>query len=148
MTDEPDTMHGPIRMWLVVLSDGRPERAVEVTGDRFLIGRGETCGLVLNDAKVSREHAAIVPGSPGRRLLYDLGSANGTLVNGRPIATQIGFKARPEKVAELWGEERLQFGDIQVVATSQDPRSFFAPERPAEDDASPSSREPLKPPES
>jgi pSer/pThr/pTyr-binding forkhead associated (FHA) protein len=108
-------------MWLVVVSEGQPERAVEVTGSRFLIGRGGSCDLVLDDAQVSREHAVIVPGPPGRRILQDLDSANGTLVNGRPIPGPIGFTRGPDRVAELWGEERLQFGDTLVVTTTEDP---------------------------
>jgi pSer/pThr/pTyr-binding forkhead associated (FHA) protein len=114
-------------MWLVVVANGRPERAVEVVGDRFLIGRDRSCGLVLEDGRVSREHAAIVPGPPGRRLLIDLESANGTFVNGRPIPAPVGFRHGPERAAELWGEERLQFGDTVVVATTQDPRTFIGP---------------------
>ncbi len=126
MTDRPDTMQGPIRMWLVVVANGKPQRAVEVVGNRFLIGRGEECDLVLQDGKVSREHAAIVPGAPGRRLLIDLESANGTFVNGRPIPAPLGFASGSEKTSELWGEERLQFGDTTVVATTQDPSAHLA----------------------
>ena len=121
-----DTMRGPIRMWLVVIAGGRPERAVEIGGDRFVIGRGPTCDLVLDDARVSREHAAIVPGPGGRRLLCDLDSANGTLVNGRPIPTAPGFRADRQREMELWGEERLQIGDTLIVTTTQDPATLLS----------------------
>ncbi len=127
LSDRPDTMQGPVRMWLVVVANGRPERAIEVVGERFLIGRGDTCDLVLQDGRVSREHAAIVPGLPGRRLLYDLESANGTLVNGRPIPAPVGFRGGPERTVELWGEERLQFGDTVVVTTTQNPSALMNP---------------------
>jgi pSer/pThr/pTyr-binding forkhead associated (FHA) protein len=121
-----------LRFWLVVVRDGQPQRAVEVSGDRFLIGRGESCDLVLDDPKVSREHAVLVPGPVPRQLLYDLDSANGTLVNGRPISRPVGFKAVNEKVAELWGDERLQFGDTVVVVTTEDPRAFLDQQEPAD----------------
>ncbi len=50
---------------------------VEVKGDRFVIGRGRHCDMVIDSGKVSREHAAIVA-SGGEFFIEDLGSANGT----------------------------------------------------------------------
>jgi len=50
---------------------------VEVKGDRFVIGRGRHCDMVIDSTKVSREHAAIV-GSADEFFIEDLGSANGT----------------------------------------------------------------------
>lgn len=50
---------------------------VEVKGDRFVIGRGRHCDMVIDSTKVSREHAAIVSSGDGF-LIEDLGSANGT----------------------------------------------------------------------
>ncbi len=49
------------------------------------IGRAETNDLVLNHPSVSRHHARIslLPGDT--TLLVDLGSMNGTMVNGVPI---------------------------------------------------------------
>jgi FHA domain len=48
-----------------------------VTGDRFVMGRGRHCDLVINSAKVSREHAAIQR-EPDGWWIEDLGSSNGT----------------------------------------------------------------------
>jgi len=48
-----------------------------VTGDRFVIGRGRHCDLVIDSAKVSREHAAIQR-EPDGWWIEDLGSSNGT----------------------------------------------------------------------
>lgn len=125
MNERKATIHGPMRFWLVVVKDGQPEHAVEVTGDRFVIGRGEGADLVLPDPKVSHEHAEIVPGLGAQRLLRDLDSTNGTLVNGRPITRPVGFTAGSDKMVELWGEERLQFGDTLVVTATQDPLPFL-----------------------
>lgn len=48
-----------------------------VAKDRFVIGRGRHCDLVIDSAKISREHAAIVREGDAW-FIEDLGSANGT----------------------------------------------------------------------
>jgi hypothetical protein len=48
-----------------------------VTGDRFVVGRGRHCDLVIDSAKVSREHAVIQREVDGW-WIEDLGSSNGT----------------------------------------------------------------------
>ncbi len=49
----------------------------QVRKERFVIGRGKHCDLVIDSAKVSREHAAIVH-TGGEFWIEDLGSSNGT----------------------------------------------------------------------
>ena len=61
------------------LGDGSVRELV----DPLLIGRHPDCHLVLSDPGVSRQHAEIRP-AMGGHLLSDLGSANGTRVNGNP----------------------------------------------------------------
>ena len=61
---------------------GRPVRRVVV--DRAIeVGR-ECDGEVLSDQGVSRRHLKLVP-SPVALSVVDLGSRNGTLLNGQPI---------------------------------------------------------------
>ena len=48
-----------------------------VTGDRFVMGRGRHCDLVLGSSKVSREHA-VIHREPDGWWIEDLGSSNGT----------------------------------------------------------------------
>lgn len=51
------------------------------------VGRDPSNVLVLNDPLVSRQHLAVLPGSPA--VLRDLGSFNGTFHNGRPVAGDV-----------------------------------------------------------
>lgn len=53
-----------------------------------LIGRDSSNTITLPDKKVSRKHASISPQGP-EFLIEDLGSANGTMVNNRPVRQQI-----------------------------------------------------------
>jgi pSer/pThr/pTyr-binding forkhead associated (FHA) protein len=122
MADGSETVHGPGRMWLVVFSEGKAQRFAEVTGPRFTVGREKGCDLVLDDERVSRQHAYLAPAPGPGRLLYDLDSANGTLVDGNPVSVPLGFGNEAARVAEVNGGEWLQFGDTAVLATRQDPR--------------------------
>ena len=72
-------------MWLTRRSDGEAAPPVEVVGERFVVGRDEGCDLVLEDERVSRRHAYLRAHPDGRAELHDLGSANGTFVNGRRV---------------------------------------------------------------
>jgi hypothetical protein len=49
-----------------------------------VLGRSRQCDIVLNDPNVSREHAEIRPRG-GSWVLSDLGSTNGSVLNGRRI---------------------------------------------------------------
>lgn len=53
--------------------------------DVLTVGRGENCNLCLEDNYVSTSHAKFYPAN-GRFFVEDLGSTNGTYVNGRRIS--------------------------------------------------------------
>ena len=53
-------------------------------GETLSIGRDRTNRVVLHDTEVSRKHAEIVPNN-GIFRVRDIGSANGTLVNTKPV---------------------------------------------------------------
>lgn len=60
-----------------------------VLGNGILtIGRAVDSGLVISDAKVSRHHAEIRPSEQGYTIV-DLGSANGTIVNGERLIANV-----------------------------------------------------------
>jgi hypothetical protein len=66
-----------------VVEGAEAGRQLSLTGP-LEIGRQEDLGLPLDDSQASRRHARISP-SEGGAIVEDLGSTNGTYVNGQPI---------------------------------------------------------------
>src|SRR3954451_25215732 len=92
-------------MQLQISSGGNAGQTVEVTGSEFTIGREAGNSLVLNDGKASRRHAALKLLPDGRATLYDMGSSNGTFVNGQRVQSTV-----------LSGGEQIQIGDSVMSA--------------------------------
>lgn len=69
---------------LVVRRADTGERTA-LTGGAISIGRATERGIVIDDTRVSRDHAVLAPGRSGWTIA-DRGSSNGTLVNGRLLA--------------------------------------------------------------
>jgi len=67
----------------------------------FSIGRNASNNIVLNDDMVSRQHAEMIVMDNGQVMIKDLGSSNGTFVNGNKI-----------------NESFLKAGDIVKCGTS------------------------------
>ena len=102
---------GPAR--LIAVAGSQAGRKFKI-GDVAVIGRGGDTAVTLEDAEVSRNHARVSKSDVGAYLLEDLGSKNGTLVNGLPITRHL-----------------LSFGDkIQVGPHVM---LLFAPFDPVED---------------
>lgn len=92
--------------WLELLGEhGEPLEAYPLRPGGTLIGRRIGCAITLSDTKVSREHARIDLNGDGATL-RDLGSLNGTLVNGRPLAEP--RRLQPGDVITI-GHARLRF---------------------------------------
>ena len=63
-------------------------QAFDFAGGEIIIGRDETCSIMLeNDSMVSRHHAKIFCDDKGVWYVADLESANGTLLNNAAVAT-------------------------------------------------------------
>lgn len=63
---------------------GETGHDVALRGDRMIVGRLAACDICLSDVNASREHAAFVR-DPEGWAVEDLGSTNGTLLNGAPV---------------------------------------------------------------
>lgn len=63
------------------------DRVFPLEKTRILLGRATNCDIVLDDLNASRTHAEIFRESSTVWGLADLGSTNGTLVNGKHIAS-------------------------------------------------------------
>lgn len=95
-------------------------RLVELTSDRSSLGRATTNDVVvLLDATVSRLHA-VIERYPTGFCVRDLGSANGTFVNGEPVRSETRLRTGDEL---RLGNSRLTFfavgddeSDITAVA--------------------------------
>jgi pSer/pThr/pTyr-binding forkhead associated (FHA) protein len=84
-----DELHGltadlpaPRRRWRDLIPQGRA--LPPAISGRVLLGRSSGCELVFADDTVSRRHAELRV-EDGRWMLRDLGSSNGTYVNGRRV---------------------------------------------------------------
>lgn len=66
----------------LVSADGGP--SIELTKDMTLFGRDEDCDVRLDHKSVSKLHCVIVK-TDGLLLVRDLGSTNGTRVNGQRV---------------------------------------------------------------
>jgi len=78
----------------LIVVQGKPEgKVIPLLGPKFKIGRGETCHLRPASEQVSREHAEFsIDGDVVS--VCDLGSRNGTLVNGKAITEPYVLKDR------------------------------------------------------
>ncbi len=91
--------------------DGPAFHRRPVKSPGFVLGRSEDCDLVYPNDNVSSRHARVTLESNGRLRITDLGSANGTFINGKRV--QNGLVVPADKVrlgkTELNVPELFQF---------------------------------------
>jgi len=93
-----------MRAQLLPLEGGQP---VEIVKDLTLVGRKEDCDLRLDHKSVSKMHCVIVK-TDGLLLLRDLGSTNGTRVNGQRVRRAALLPNDQVTIAHF--KFRVQFG--------------------------------------
>ena len=108
----------------LIVARGKPYgEAIPVPGPRFTIGRDETCHLRPHSDQVSRRHAELAVTTDGV-LLRDLGSRNGTRVNGRLIGAP----------TRLRDGDRIEVGPLAFLVSIRDAPATMTTDRPPSDD--------------
>src|SRR5215470_16853631 len=110
---------------LIMRSGPTPGAAYTLEGDQITIGRDSNNEIVINDAEISRRHARLTF-QGGKYVLEDLGSTNGTFVNGQRLAGPRVLKAG--EVVSFGEQIVLVFEAVNVDsgATMVSPRAASA----------------------
>ena len=104
-----------MQAWQVFVEvPGKPP--VELPEGESVVGRSRTCAVHIPESTVSRQHAKLVVAAAGKVVVRDLGSSNGTFVNG-------------EKVE---GERAIANGDRVTVGEADVVVRILPPVEPAE----------------
>ncbi len=140
-------VHSSTVITLLVLQGPDKGRRFELPDQASLIGR-ESRALPLTDQTTSRRHAELRPDERGEWILRDLGSANGTYVNGqridRPHNLRIGDQIRVGRSllvvgiqpgvtrssgqVALMGDEMMDSSIINTLPSSDDSMVLAVPE--------------------
>ena len=109
---EPRDLHAQLRVEYILLPcDLKLDQVILLSAPRLVIGRAAQSDVRINDLEISRQHAEIA--QEGERCwLADLGSRNGTFVNGERLANG---QRHP-----LMNGDRVQIGQL-VVFRFEDP---------------------------
>jgi len=106
----------------VMRSGPTPGVTFPLEGDQLIIGRDSSNGVAINDAEISRKHSRL-SFQGGKYVLEDLGSTNGTFVNGQRLAGPVVLK--PGDVVSLGEQIVLMYDAINMDpgATIASPRA-------------------------
>jgi predicted component of type VI protein secretion system len=113
-------------MKLVVLAGAKEGTEIPLKKEKFLIGRASDCTLRAGSEAISRHHC-LVTRVDGAVAVRDLGSRNGTHVNGEKIAAET-----PLNHGDL-----LRVGPLEFRFEAPQPVAVAAPVAPADNGAAP-----------
>src|SRR5881394_3274541 len=98
---------------LILSVDGQVLKEHTLSKERTLIGRKPHNDIQIDNLAVSGEHAAIIT-ILNDSFIEDLGSTNGTMVNGKPVKKHF---LQNNDVVEI-GKHKLKYFNDQPTATS------------------------------
>lgn len=107
-------------MLKLIGTDGRRYYSWNLEPGKYFVGRKAESDFLISDQTVSRKHAEIeVMSSTGSCFLIDLGSHNGTMVNGERITSRVEIKTG----------DRIMFGSAEFKLTSSETRQSTGPSK-------------------
>lgn len=93
-------------MWILRTTGDLPEKTFRLLPDTFkTIGRATGADFIIDDPLVSRVHCRVHAHASGPLDVTDLGSTNGTFVNGAQVTS-----------ATLASGDRLMVGRVELIA--------------------------------
>jgi predicted component of type VI protein secretion system len=101
---------------LILSVDGQVLKEYQLTKERTLIGRKPHNDIPIDNLAVSGEHAAIIT-ILNDSFIEDLGSTNGTMVNGKPVKKHF---LQNNDVVEIGKHKLKYFNDAPTAATAAD----------------------------
>ena len=101
---------------LILSVDGQVLKEFTLSKERTLIGRKAHNDIQIDNLAVSGEHAAIIT-ILNDSFIEDLGSTNGTMVNGKPIKKHF---LQNNDVVEIGKHKLKYFNDAPTAATAAD----------------------------
>ena len=102
---------------LIILTEKvQAEKMFELSAALYTIGRGEDQSVCLPDSTVSSAHCQLTRNDDGNYSVLDLGSSNGTRINGIRITEQ-----------KLEHSDILQVGGIEILYHSDNHSRNFTP---------------------
>ncbi|MFM8414650.1 MAG: FHA domain-containing protein [Planctomycetota bacterium] len=101
---------------LIVASGKSAGRTIAIKRNKLLIGRAEECDVRPLSEEVSRRHCAVIVG-PADAWVEDLGSRNGTFVNGTRI----------EAKTKLADGDLIRVGSLELRVSRQEPAAAKGP---------------------
>jgi pSer/pThr/pTyr-binding forkhead associated (FHA) protein len=124
----------------LIVVQGKPlGRALLFSPGEYFLGRGSECHVRFNSEWVSRQHC-LLRVTPQSVFLRDLGSRNGTLVNGALLAEEISLSEHDQiqvgpvvfeaHFAEVSSVRPLSPGRVIPLPNAADTTSILPPESP------------------
>ena len=101
---------------LILSVDGQVLKEFTLSKERTLIGRKAHNDIQIDNLAVSGEHAAIIT-ILNDSFIEDLGSTNGTMVNGKPVKKHF---LQNSDVVEIGKHKLKYFNDAPAAATAAD----------------------------
>ncbi len=101
--------------WTIMLRDKVIKHFSLSEGEVVSIGRGQDCNITIDNTAISRQHVSLALNG-GIFLVSDLGSTNGTFVNGKRVS-------QDEPVSE---NDNIEFGKFTLSISQEDENNKVA----------------------